>query len=95
MTLLEPQHTATTASEEPAATGMAAPGEARAIGRVVSVSGSQVICLLDEEDTQDVANPTALQIGALVKVETLDGTVFGMVSGLSIPIPSREGGADE
>ncbi len=95
MTLLEPQHTATTASEEPAATAPAAPGEAREIGRVVSVSGSQVICLLDEADSQDEANPTAMQIGALVKVETLDGTVFGMVSGLSIPIPSREGGADE
>ena len=63
------------------------------VGRVVAVSGSQVIMLLElpegvpalGEDDDD--NP--LQIGALVKMHTTETTVFGMVCGLSIPIPGE------
>ena len=64
------------------------------VGRAVSVSGAQVICLLDEDGASDGAG-VPMQIGSLVKIDTADGTVFGMVSGLSIPIPKRDGGADE
>jgi len=61
------------------------------VGRVVSVSGSQVIMLLDNpEIAGDLESPSALQIGALVKMYTMESTVFGMVSGLSIPIPSQD-----
>ena len=59
-----------------------------AIGRVVSVSGSQVVALLDEGMGalgSHAAPP--LQIGALVKVSTATATVYGLVCGLSIPIP--------
>jgi hypothetical protein len=59
---------------------------AKKIGRVVSVAGSQVIALLEVADTLAHAdNPSALQIGALVKMRTPET----MVSGLSIPIPGQ------
>ena len=60
----------------------------RAIGRVVSVSGSQVVVLLEEAvrtQTQEAQPP--LQIGALVKVTTGVSVVYGLVSAVSIPIP--------
>jgi hypothetical protein len=63
------------------------------IGRVVSVAGAQVICLLDKPQ-HDVGEGEALQIGSLVKLAAHNNTVFGMVGGLSIPIPSRDGGND-
>ena len=67
-----------------------AAGAAEKIGRVVSVAGSQVIALLAVEDTPDHAeHPGTLQIGALVKMRTPETMVFGMVSGLSIPIPGQ------
>ena len=60
------------------------------IGRVVSIAGSQVMVLLEYLVTQDASElPIDLQIGAVVKMLTLESTVFGMVSGLSIPIPSQ------
>ena len=63
------------------------------IGRVVSVAGAQVICLLDQ--SQGVGRQgESLQIGSLVKLAAHENTVFGMVSGLSIPIPSRDGSND-
>ena len=66
------------------------------IGRVVSVSGSQVIILLDEP-ADSAMKPTkgAPQIGALVKMRTAGSTVYGLVSGLSIPVPAKEAGAEE
>jgi DNA helicase HerA-like ATPase len=62
------------------------------IGRVVSLTGSQVIGLINVES----ANGTApLQIGSLVKMQTREATVFGMVNGLSIPIPDQDSLNDE
>ncbi len=64
------------------------------VGRIVSVSGSQVIILLDGSlragGTFASRQP---DIGALVKMRTAASTVFGVVSGLSIPVPKE--GADE
>jgi len=72
------------------------PGHDLRVGRVVSVSGSQVIMLLDNpEIAGDLESPSALQIGALVKMYTMESTVFGMVSGLSIPIPSQDAAQTE
>ena len=78
-----------------------APGEAVQaqvikVGRVVAVSGSQVITLLETglQDDNDSDSPK-LQIGTLVKLETAVSTVFGMVSGLSIPIPKQDAGDSE
>ena len=65
--------------------------EEERIGRVVSVSGSQVMVLL-ESDSEDGLPPSGdeLQIGSLVKMYTQTSSVFGMVSGLTIPIPSQD-----
>ena len=61
------------------------------IGRVVSVAGSQVMVLLEDFVDQDTSElPIDLQIGAVVKMQTQGSTVFGMISGLSIPIPSQD-----
>jgi hypothetical protein len=68
------------------------PQEVR-IGRVVSVSGSQVVILLENGSGNGAAPP--LEIGALVKLHTPESTVFGMVGGLSIPIPAQNAGESE
>lgn len=62
------------------------------IGRVVSLTGWQVIGLINPNSVNGSA---PLQIGALVKMQTRDATVFGMVNGLSIPIPDQNGGGEE
>ncbi len=65
--------------------------EEKRIGRVVSVSGSQVIVMLENQASQDAPGPgDEVQIGGLVKMHTPASTLFGMISGLSIPIPSEE-----
>ena len=66
------------------------------IGRVVSVSGAQIIALLDDRKSGNgAAEPPAAQIGGLVKMLTPASTVYGMVSGLSIPIPARDENSSE
>ncbi len=62
------------------------------IGRVVSLSGSKVIGLLKGSRVNGAA---PLQIGSLIKMQATDTTVFGIVNGLSIPIPTQEETDDE
>jgi len=70
--------------------------EAVRVGRVVAVSGSQVITLLEKgRQDGDESDSPKLQIGTLVKLETSASTVYGMVSGLSIPIPKQDAGDTE
>jgi len=64
--------------------------EAR-IGRIVSVSGGQLVMLIDQNLQLDSADDvSALQIGTLVKTQSPTATVYGIVTGLSIPIPSAD-----
>ena len=73
-----------------------APLEEKRIARVVSVAGSQVMMLLDKSDPDSTLESLSdLQIGALVKMYTPNSTAFGMVTGLSIPIPSQNPDEDE
>jgi len=66
------------------------------IGRVVSVSGAQIIALIrDPSSAGSRLNDYAVQVGSLVKIHTTDAIVFGMVSGFSIPIPTQEAGESE
>jgi len=60
-------------------------GEIR-IGRIIAVSASQAVALIEKSDTQDRAWP--VEMGALVKLHTKLSTVYGMVSGLRVPLPS-------
>ncbi len=65
----------------------------RQIGRVVCVSGSQVVMALDPAN--EPGAKAAVQKGALVKMPMRRTTVFGIVSGLSIPVPARQPGEAE
>ena len=65
------------------------------IGRVLVVSGSQIVVLIDNSVADDgSAAASTMQIGSLVKMRTPDSTVFAMINGLSIPVP-EPGNADE
>lgn len=61
------------------------------IGRVVSVAGCQAVCVLERDARGDVA---ALQIGGLVKTHVGKSQVYGIVSGVSIPVPSTGDSTD-
>ena len=61
------------------------------IGRIICVSGSQIVTLLDDGLRVDGESvPDALQKGRLVKMRTPESTVYGMVNGLSVPVPSQD-----
>jgi len=61
------------------------------LGRVIAVSASQVVVLLEARDMAGMADTVLpLEMGALVKVHTRESTVFGMVTGLRVPLPSSE-----
>ncbi len=61
--------------------------ESEAFGRVAYVCGSQVVALIEGRERSD---PLRLQMGSLVKTESADSTVFGVVSSLSIPLPAED-----
>jgi DNA helicase HerA-like ATPase len=54
-------------------------------GRIVSVSGSQIIALLQSGTER---NP--LHIGGLAKMRTPKSSVFGVVSGVNVPMPMAD-----
>jgi hypothetical protein len=61
------------------------------IGRIVSVAGCQAVCVLERDAQGEVA---PLQIGGLVKTNIGKSQVYGLVSGVSIPVPSSGEGGD-
>jgi DNA helicase HerA-like ATPase len=66
------------------------------MGRIVSVTGSQAIVLLDPHNaTQHAQKNVSPELGTLLAIRSNRSTVFGMISALSVPIPSHEGGASE
>ena len=61
------------------------------VGRVIAITPSQAIALLERRDatgTRDPAMP--LEMGALVKLHSRVSTVYGMITGLRVPLPSLE-----
>ncbi|MBV9861345.1 MAG: DUF87 domain-containing protein [Alphaproteobacteria bacterium] len=59
------------------------------VGRVVAVSASQVLVLLETSPGPESGRlRTGLEMGALVKVQTRASIVYGMVSGLRVPLPT-------
>ena len=60
-------------------------------GRVVSTTGSAVIVLLDD----GMQESRTLRMGSLVRIPSHKATVYGIVEGLSTPMPSRGGDAVE
>jgi len=70
----------------------ASEGHGRQIGRVVCVSGSQVIVVAGQPGGGGgEAASGAFKKGALVKMLMPGTTVFGMVTGLSVPVPAADG----
>ena len=65
------------------------------IGRVVSVSGSQLICLLETDPSQLGQAPAAVQTGVMVKVRTARSIVYGMVRGVSVPMAGTTENKDD
>jgi DNA helicase HerA-like ATPase len=57
------------------------------VGRVIAVSASQVVALIDEPKT---GNGPPLEMGSLVKTYTRTSVAYGMVTGLRVPLPSLE-----
>ncbi len=79
----------------PAAASQAAPAQPRPtaapdarVGRVVSVSGAQAVALLEGDGPENQS--CGLEIGKLVTMRTDRSVVFGLVAGLSIPVPSQD-----
>ena len=61
------------------------------IGRIVSVSGSQAVIQLEPALKVNADGNSAVpQIGTLVRMATKHSSVFGIVSGLNIPVPAHD-----
>ena len=58
------------------------------IGRVIAVSAAEVIVLLEAAAADPASRPEAIEMGALVKLQTRASTVYGMVNALRVPLPS-------
>ena len=69
--------------------------EDQRIGRVVSVSGSQAVVLMEESVDNKAVIPAGLMMGVIVKIPLPQTVVYGLVCGLSVPIPATEPGAPE
>ncbi len=61
-----------------------------AIGRIVSVTGSQAVVMLDQET--DSPGGKRAELGAILKIDTPSSILLGLVSALSIPVPSQKEG---
>lgn len=59
------------------------------IGRVIAVSASQAVAILERRDGAGaVSGAYPLEMGTLVKVRTRPSTVYGLVTGLRVPLPT-------
>ena len=63
----------------------------RRVGRLIAVTPSQAIVLQERGDAIDTAERVMpLQMGTLVKLHCRESTVYGMITGLRVPLPSLE-----
>jgi hypothetical protein len=66
------------------------------VGRVIAVSASQIVGLLERPQAGGAAKPAVpLEMGVLVKIPTRTSTLFGMVSGLRVPLPTLAAAEDD
>ncbi|HET6391168.1 ATP-binding protein [Hyphomicrobium sp.] len=71
-------------------------GPGASIGRIVSVTGSKAIVLLDGASELRLRSPDGRpEMGTLLAVETTRTTVLAIVSALSVPVPSQREGDTE
>ena len=64
------------------------------LGRIVAASGSQVIMAVERAERGFEQN-LGLQLAALIKMQAATSTVFGVITGLSIPLPQQKSGQSE
>ncbi len=68
----------------------------RSIGRIVSVTGSKAIVLLDgQSDAKAVAIGGRPEMGTLLAIEQTNTVVLAIVSALSVPVPAQRDGKSE
>ncbi len=79
-------------TQNQSAGGQPQPASAPAVrvGRVVSVSGSQAVAVLESDEFEDQSQSCGLEIGKLVTMRTDRGVVYGLVAALSIPVPTQD-----
>jgi DNA helicase HerA-like ATPase len=66
------------------------------IGRVIAITPSQAIALLERRDATGIPDlGTPLEMGTLVKLHSRVSIVYGMVTGLRVPLPSLEPSDDD
>ncbi len=68
------------------------------IGRIVSIAGSQIIVVLEDQPGESAPSPSPPpppQVGSVVRMRARDSVVFGLVTGLNIPIPAMAAGEAE
>lgn len=66
------------------------------MGRIVSVTGSQAVVLLDREfDGGDGREAQRAELCEVLKIETPTSILLGLVSALSVPVPSQRDGEPE
>lgn len=71
-------------------------GRPPSIGRIVSVTGSKAIVLLDGAGAQPAGTQNNRpEMGTLLAIETARTTVLAIVSALSVPVPSQREGEGE
>ena len=61
------------------------------VGRIIAITPSQAIVLLERGDAIGTKDPSMpLEMGTLVKLHSRVSTVYGMITGLRVPLPSLE-----
>jgi uncharacterized protein len=61
------------------------------VGRVIAITPSQAIVLLEKDNATGSGNPAIpLEVGTLVKLYSRVSVVYGMITGLRVPLPSPE-----
>ncbi len=71
-------------------------GSDASIGRIVSVTGSKAIVLLDGGNaSRDRSSDNRPEMGTLLAIDTGRTTVVAIVSALSVPVPSQREGEGE
>lgn len=69
--------------------------EDQSIGRIVSVTGSKAIVLLDPPDSGSPAGSGRPEMGTLLAISQANTTVLAIVSALSVPVPAHNEGEAE
>ena len=59
------------------------------MGRIISVTGAQAVVLLDQSQG-NLGVDERPEMGTLLKVDTPDSTVLGLICALAVPMPSQE-----